>query len=73
MLLETDDIEFKGLPADVQLDAETVAKLRFEVRCPKCEHASKARGSFLGKKVRCPKCEHDFVADWGEPVAGESR
>lgn len=69
MLLETDDIEFNGLSADVKLDAEAVENLRFQVHCPKCGHASKARGAFLGKKVRCPKCDHDFVADWGEPVA----
>ena len=43
--------------------------LKFRVVCPKCEHASKSRGSFLGQKVRCPKCETDFVAEWGEPEA----
>jgi hypothetical protein len=72
MLLETDDIEFSGLPAGLKLNAEDGESLRFQVLCPNCSHASKARGSFLGKKVRCPKCEHNFVADWGEPVAIDS-
>src|SRR6476660_2676722 len=69
MLLETDDIEFSGLPAELKLDPKELEAYRFHVVCPNCSHTNKARGAFLGKKVRCPKCEHDFVADWGEPVA----
>jgi hypothetical protein len=68
MLLESDDIEFSGLPAGLNLDPKNVDVSRFQVICPNCSHASKARGAFLGKKVRCPKCDHDFVADWGDPV-----
>ncbi len=67
MLLEKDDIEFTGLPAGLKLDASDDGPTKFLVVCPKCSHASKAHGSFLGKKVRCPKCHADFVADWGEP------
>jgi len=67
MLLETDDIEFSGLPAGFKLDAKELEIARFQVVCPNCAHTNKARGAFLGKRVRCPKCEHDFVADWGEP------
>lgn len=66
MLLEKDDIEFTGLPADFKLDASDQESTKFLVVCPKCSHASKAPGSFLGKKVRCPKCHADFLADWGE-------
>jgi Holliday junction resolvasome RuvABC ATP-dependent DNA helicase subunit/tellurite resistance protein len=73
MLLETDDIEFSGLPADFKLDAKELETSRFLVVCPHCSHTNKARGAFLGKKVRCPKCEHDFVADWGEPVTSDSQ
>ncbi len=68
MLLETDDIEFTGLPPAFQLDAGDDGPWRFQVTCPKCGHASKSRGSFLGKKVRCPKCHRDFVAEWGDVV-----
>ena len=71
MLLEYDDIEFSGLPSDCMLHAADDGSWRFRVVCPKCSHQSKAPGSFLGKKVRCPKCHADFVADWGEPVAGD--
>jgi hypothetical protein len=67
MLLETDDIEFSGLPAGFKFDPSELETARFSVICPNCSHTNKARGAFLGKKVRCPKCEHDFVADWGEP------
>ena len=69
MLLEADDIEFKGLPAGTKLEIADDGPWRFRVECPKCGHASKSRGSFLGKKVRCPKCQADFVAEWGEPEA----
>jgi hypothetical protein len=72
MLLETDDIEFRGLPAGYDLNANELETCRFQVVCPNCSHCNKARGAFLGKKVRCPKCEHDFVADWGEPVTIDS-
>lgn len=72
MLLETDDIEFSGLPTGFKLDAKELEGSRFQVVCPNCSHTNKARGAFLGKKVRCPKCEHDFVADWGEPVVNDS-
>ena len=73
MLLEKDDIEFSGLPAGFKFDPSELETARFSVICPNCSHTNKARGAFLGKKVRCPKCEHDFVADWGEPVANDSR
>ena len=72
MLLEAEDIEISGLPDDAKLDASDDGPWRFRVVCPKCGHASKSRGSFLGKKVRCPKCQTDFVADWGEPEAVDS-
>lgn len=68
MLLEADDIEIKGLPAELELEMADDGPLRFRIACPQCGHASKSRGSFLGKKVRCPKCHGDFTADWGEPV-----
>jgi hypothetical protein len=68
MLLEADDIEFDGLPADFALDA-TDGGARFRIACPGCSHASDAPGSFLGEKVRCPKCERNFVAEWGEPIS----
>jgi len=67
MLLETDDVEFKDLPAGTKLDPSDEGPWRFRVLCPLCAHGSKSRGSFLGKKVRCPKCQADFVAEWGEP------
>jgi SpoVK/Ycf46/Vps4 family AAA+-type ATPase len=73
MLLESDDIEFTGLPPSVNLTPVDVAEARFQVVCPNCGHANKARGAFLGKRVRCPKCEHDFIAEWGEPVASDSQ
>ncbi|HVT27162.1 MAG TPA: AAA family ATPase [Lacipirellulaceae bacterium] len=72
MLLEVDDIEFTGLPPELELDAGDDGRWRFHVTCPNCGHASKSRGSFLGKKVRCPKCQYDFVAEWGEPEAVNS-
>jgi hypothetical protein len=68
MLLEMDDIEFNGLPAESHLDAKSSGEWRFHVVCPKCLHESKAPGMFLGKRVRCPKCQTDFLAEWGEPV-----
>jgi tellurite resistance protein len=68
MLLEADDIEFTGLPPGFKLEVGDDGPWRFLVKCPNCGHASKSRGSFLGKKVRCPKCQHDFVAEWGEVV-----
>jgi SpoVK/Ycf46/Vps4 family AAA+-type ATPase len=71
MLLEADDIEFAGLPADSILTWADDGPWRFQVSCPECCQPSKARGSFLGKQVRCPKCDHDFLADWGEPIAKE--
>jgi uncharacterized tellurite resistance protein B-like protein len=67
--LESEDIEFKSLPADFELDSSDNGPWRFRIACPGCSHATGARGTMLGQKVRCPKCEHDFVADWGEPVA----
>ncbi len=67
MLLETDDIEFKDLPNGTMLAVGDDGAWRFRVVCPKCGHASKSKGGFLGKKVRCPKCHADFVAEWGEP------
>jgi hypothetical protein len=73
MLLESDDIEFTGMPPSVKLTPVDVAEARFQVVCPSCGHANKARGAFLGKRVRCPKCEHDFIAEWGEPVASDSQ
>jgi len=69
MLIDASDIEFEGLPADVVLDASDNSPWRFQIACPGCSHASKARGTLLGQKVRCRKCQHDFVAEWGEPVA----
>jgi uncharacterized tellurite resistance protein B-like protein len=69
MLLEKDDIDFAGLPADFKFDAGGGEETKFLVVCPTCSHASKAPGSFLGKKVRCPKCHADFMADWGD-IAG---
>jgi SpoVK/Ycf46/Vps4 family AAA+-type ATPase len=72
MLLEMDDIEVNGLPANAELDLGDDGPLRFRVVCPQCGHVSNSRGSFLGRKVRCPKCQADFKADWGEPVQLES-
>ena len=68
MRFEASDIEIDGLPAGTALDPSDDGPWRFQVTCPKCGHASKSRGSFLGKKVRCPKCQADFVDEWGEPV-----
>jgi hypothetical protein len=73
MLLEMDDIEFNGLPAELNLDSRSSGKCRFHVVCPKCSYESKAPGMFLGKRVRCPKCQTDFLAEWGEPVAADSK
>jgi uncharacterized tellurite resistance protein B-like protein len=67
VLLEMDDIEITGQPAGVTIPSADDDKLRFRVACPKCSHASKSRGSYLGKKVSCPKCKAEFVAEWGEP------
>jgi AAA lid domain-containing protein/ATPase family protein associated with various cellular activities (AAA)/tellurite resistance protein TerB len=71
MLFQADDIEFKDLPAGTKLEYGDEGPWRFRLICPSCNHASKSRGSYLGKKVRCPKCQHDFQADWGEPVPAE--
>jgi SpoVK/Ycf46/Vps4 family AAA+-type ATPase len=68
MLLESGDIEISGLPSGIDLDALVKESRKFYVICPKCSHANKAPGAFLGKKVRCPKCQNDFVADWGGVV-----
>jgi uncharacterized tellurite resistance protein B-like protein len=67
VLLETDDIEITGCPAGVNIPSVDDDKLRFRVTCPKCSHASKSRGAYLGKKVSCPKCKAEFVSEWGEP------
>jgi hypothetical protein len=69
MLLEADDIEFEGLPAELPFDTADDGAWRFRIACPDCEYASNAVGSLLGKNVRCPKCERDFLAEWGEPLA----
>jgi SpoVK/Ycf46/Vps4 family AAA+-type ATPase len=71
MLFQADDIEFKDLPAGTKLEFGDDGPWRFRLICPACNHGSKSRGSYLGKKVRCPKCRHDFQADWGEPVPAE--
>ncbi|HEX4412231.1 MAG TPA: AAA family ATPase [Lacipirellulaceae bacterium] len=71
MLFQADDIEFKDLPTGTKLEYGDDGPWRFRLVCPACSHASKSRGSYLGKKVRCPKCQHDFKADWGEPVPAE--
>jgi SpoVK/Ycf46/Vps4 family AAA+-type ATPase len=73
MLLHGEDIEFDDLPPDLDLNPTDDGPWRFQITCPKCNHASKARGSFLSKKVTCPKCQHEFVAEWGEPVAVASK
>jgi hypothetical protein len=73
MLLEPADIEFTGLPAEVNLDAAVANQRLFRVICPKCSRPNKAPGAFLGKKVRCPKCHADFVAEWGEPELADSK
>jgi len=67
-LFEADDIEFKDLPRGIKLEYGDEGPWRFRIICPACEHASKSRGSYLGKKVRCPKCGYDFLSEWGEPV-----
>jgi hypothetical protein len=71
-LLNSEDIEFRDLPAGTTLDHSDEGPWRFRVACPGCSHETKARGSYLGQKVRCPKCQHDFRAEWGEPVAGSA-
>ncbi len=71
MLFQAEDIEFKDLQPGTKLEYADDGPWRFRLVCPACHHASKSRGSYLGKKVRCPKCEHDFKADWGEPVPAE--
>jgi SpoVK/Ycf46/Vps4 family AAA+-type ATPase len=73
MLLQPADIEFTGLPAEVNLDAALANERLFRVVCPKCSRPNKAPGAFLGKKVRCPKCHADFVAEWGEPEPADSK
>lgn len=70
MRLDAADVEFDSLPADFNLDTSDEGPWRFTVACPGCKATTKSRGSFLGQKVRCPKCQHDFLAEWGEPVAG---
>ena len=69
MLLEADDIEFAGLPADVDLNTTDDDRWRFRIGCPSCAHVNDAPGIFLGRKVRCLKCQHNFIAEWGEPVS----
>jgi hypothetical protein len=71
MLFQADDIEFKDLPAGTKLEYGDDGPWRFRLVCPACNHASKSRSSYLGKKVRCPKCQHDFKAEWGEPVPAD--
>jgi hypothetical protein len=73
VLLEMDDIEIMGCPAGVNIPSADDDKLRFRVTCPKCSHASKSRGSYLGKKVSCPKCKAEFVAEWGVPVENSDK
>jgi hypothetical protein len=71
MRLDAADVEFDKLPAGFNLNSSDEGPWRFHVACPGCEQITKSRGSLLGQKVRCPKCQHDFVAEWGEPVAGQ--
>ena len=51
MLLETDDIEFSGLPAGFKLDPKELESFRFHVVCPNCSHTSiKALRAFWVRK-----------------------
>ena len=67
-LLEPEDIEFQGVPAEVFDQLASEQSLRFQMSCPQCQHGKDMPLKFLGRSVRCPKCRHKFSADWGEVV-----
>jgi len=67
-LLEPEDIEFKGVPAEVFDQLASEQSLRFRMSCPQCQHGKDVPLSYLSRRVRCPKCRHKFSADWGEVV-----
>jgi len=67
-MLEPEDIEFKGVPAEVFDQLASEQSLRFHLGCPQCQHGKDVPLSYLSRRVRCPKCRHNFSADWGEIV-----
>jgi hypothetical protein len=65
MCLETEDIHFDDVPADILSRACDESHYRFNVTCPGCGHNYSVGGSLLGKQVRCRKCEYEFLSEWG--------
>ena len=70
--LESEDVEFKGLPDDQVGQLADYGSRKFRITCPECQHGNKAPHEFLGRRVRCPKCKKEFDADWGEVVERDS-